>query len=204
MQQMHVRMVQSAQQGHGPVGLPAAAQLVAAPQPQLLQHAGVLLQQQDPAAAAAAAAVCLQPQGWLTVLFPGLEEVQFTSAQDCAVALPCLRGHQTLHTLVIGVPQSGQQSSQRPQHGGVQCAQGGSSSGTCITDAAGCSTSGALGGQPAACGAGNARGVAAPWAVLRTLPCLENLEIHDAGMRGSWVRSAGSLMRVLCCLPQIC
>jgi hypothetical protein len=155
--------------------------------------------QQDPAAAgaaAAAAAACLQPQGWLTVLFPGLEEMQLTSAQDCAVALPCLRGHQTLHTLVIGVPKSGQQLGQGLQHGGVQSGQA-VSSGACITDAAGCSTSGVLGGPPAACGADKARGVAAPWSVLKTLPCLENLVIHDAGTRGAWLRS-------VCCPRIVC
>jgi hypothetical protein len=159
MQAQIIQQVQHAPQlangGALPYGAPHAAPAVAQQ-----------VQQQQAGAGDAAAAVCAQPLGWLTVLFPGLEELHLTSSEGCAAAIPALQGHQALQKLVIGVKQSGQQ-----QPGGLQfIGQAGGSNGML------------LGGRAAGGGGGgSSRGVGAAWGVLKSVASLEELEIHDAG-----------------------
>jgi hypothetical protein len=109
LQQMQSQLVQHANP-HAIAAAAAAAGVGQVPPPPP-PHAAPQQQQQAAeavqGAAAGAAGGCMQPRGWLVVLFPGLEELRLTSSKDCAVALPALQGHPSLQKLVIGTAAAG-------------------------------------------------------------------------------------------------
>lgn len=170
---------QAQPQLQGGVGMQAeaaAAQAAAVVPQQQGQHP----QQQQNGAAAAAGGACVQPKGWLAVLFPGLEELHLTSAKDCAPAVPALQGHQTLQRLVIGSRQPGPPPAQQQQLGAMLA----EAQSTCSSGHAGGGGSAEAAALYDAAGYGVAsryRGVGAPWGVLKSLASLEELEIHDTG-----------------------
>jgi len=185
LQQMQAQLLQQGQQPqqhvafNGAAHAFAAADIAGAQQQQQQQQplAAALIMQQGPAAPAAAAngaVPCVQHKGWLAVLFPGLEEFHLASARELPAALPALQGHQSLQSLVIGTYRPIQQQS--AQRGKVALPQAGILAGV-VTGG----TSSRVLGLQAAAAAASGGCAGAPWGMLRTLACLEELVIHEAG-----------------------